>query len=68
MRKDRLQEGFHSAQIQNRIVIIFFPYDETPDQIRAIEEIKAAMEFLKEPSDRLPVRDVGYGKTQRDRR
>ncbi|MBI1811304.1 MAG: transcription-repair coupling factor [Nitrospirae bacterium] len=41
----------------------FFPYDETPDQIRAIEEIKAAMES-EEPMDRLLCGDVGYGKTE----
>ncbi|MDO8746640.1 MAG: CarD family transcriptional regulator, partial [Thermodesulfovibrionales bacterium] len=41
----------------------FFLYDETPDQTRAIEEIKAAME-LEEPMDRLLCGDVGYGKTE----
>ncbi|MCX5718033.1 MAG: transcription-repair coupling factor [Nitrospirae bacterium] len=41
----------------------FFLYDETPDQIRAIEEIKAAMES-EEPMDRLLCGDVGYGKTE----
>jgi len=41
----------------------FFLYDETPDQIKAIEEIKAAMES-EEPMDRLLCGDVGYGKTE----
>jgi transcription-repair coupling factor (superfamily II helicase) len=41
----------------------FFLYEETPDQIRAIEEIKAAMES-EEPMDRLLCGDVGYGKTE----
>ncbi len=40
-----------------------FPYTETPDQLRSIEEIKADMEEPK-PMDRLLVGDVGYGKTE----
>ncbi len=41
----------------------FFPYDETPDQARAVEEIKNDMESVK-PMDRLLAGDVGYGKTE----
>jgi len=41
----------------------FFPYDETPDQIKAIEAIKNDMES-DEPMDRLLCGDVGYGKTE----
>lgn len=40
-----------------------FPYEETPDQIRAIEEIKADMERPR-PMDRLLCGDVGFGKTE----
>ncbi|MHA0857612.1 transcription-repair coupling factor [Paenibacillus sp. CMAA1364] len=40
-----------------------FPYDETRDQMRAIEEIKADMEQAR-PMDRLLCGDVGYGKTE----
>ena len=40
-----------------------FAYDETPDQERAIEEVKADMERPK-PMDRLVAGDVGYGKTE----
>ena len=40
-----------------------FPYEETPDQARAIEEVKADMERPK-PMDRLVCGDVGYGKTE----
>jgi transcription-repair coupling factor (superfamily II helicase) len=40
-----------------------FPYDETQDQIRCIEEVKADMESDK-PMDRLICGDVGYGKTE----
>jgi len=40
-----------------------FPYAETPDQERAIEEVKADMERPR-PMDRLVCGDVGYGKTE----
>ena len=40
-----------------------FVYDETPDQIRAVELIKAEMEKSK-PMDMLLCGDVGYGKTE----
>jgi transcription-repair coupling factor (superfamily II helicase) len=40
-----------------------FPYEETPDQIKAIEEVKADMERSR-PMDRLICGDVGYGKTE----
>ncbi|KQO14165.1 transcription-repair coupling factor [Paenibacillus sp. Leaf72] len=40
-----------------------FPYDETRDQLRAIEEIKRDMEKPM-PMDRLLCGDVGYGKTE----
>lgn len=40
-----------------------FPYQETEDQLQAIEEIKKDMEKTK-PMDRLLCGDVGYGKTE----
>jgi transcription-repair coupling factor (superfamily II helicase) len=40
-----------------------FPYEETPDQVRAIEDVKVDMEQSK-PMDRLICGDVGYGKTE----
>lgn len=40
-----------------------FPYQETADQIQAIEEIKQDME-KERPMDRLLCGDVGYGKTE----
>ena len=40
-----------------------FPYVETEDQLRAVEEVKADMEQPK-PMDRLICGDVGYGKTE----
>jgi transcription-repair coupling factor (superfamily II helicase) len=40
-----------------------FPYTETPDQVRTIEEVKADM-LRHRPMDRLVCGDVGYGKTE----
>lgn len=40
-----------------------FPYEETPDQLRSIEEIKKDMQS-SQPMDRLLCGDVGYGKTE----
>lgn len=40
-----------------------FPYQETDDQLRCIEEVKKDME-LDKPMDRLLCGDVGYGKTE----
>ncbi|MBO8159778.1 transcription-repair coupling factor [Thermosyntropha sp.] len=40
-----------------------FPYEETPDQLKAIEEVKRDMESRR-PMDRLICGDVGYGKTE----
>lgn len=40
-----------------------FPYQETDDQLRCIEEVKKDMEMSK-PMDRLLCGDVGYGKTE----
>jgi transcription-repair coupling factor (superfamily II helicase) len=41
----------------------FFPYEETPDQIKATEDIKRHMESDR-PMDTLICGDVGYGKTE----
>ena len=40
-----------------------FPYEETPDQLVAINEVKADME-AERPMDRLVFGDVGFGKTE----
>jgi len=40
-----------------------FPFEETEDQLRCVEEIKADMES-PHPMDRLICGDVGYGKTE----
>ncbi len=40
-----------------------FPYDETPGQIKAINDVKSDME-KETPMDRLVCGDVGFGKTE----
>jgi transcription-repair coupling factor (superfamily II helicase) len=40
-----------------------FPYQETPDQLSAIADVKADME-AESPMDRLVCGDVGFGKTE----
>ena len=40
-----------------------FPYQETDDQLRCIDEVKKDMEMSR-PMDRLLCGDVGYGKTE----
>ena len=40
-----------------------FPFQETPDQLRAIDDVKADME-RPVPMDRLVCGDVGFGKTE----
>ena len=40
-----------------------FPYEETEDQLRVINEVKSDME-QSQPMDRLICGDVGYGKTE----
>ena len=51
-------DGPWMAELENA-----FRYDETPDQLRAIAEVKHDME-LPRPMDRLICGDVGYGKTE----
>ncbi|MEZ4501068.1 MAG: transcription-repair coupling factor [Dehalococcoidia bacterium] len=40
-----------------------FPYEETPDQLQALAEVKADMEAPR-PMDRVICGDVGFGKTE----
>lgn len=60
-----VSEGFASSPDteMHREFESFFPYEETPDQLTAIEEIKRDMESGR-PMDRLLCGDVGYGKTE----
>ncbi len=48
---------------QQRAFEALFPYEETDDQLRSVEEIKTDME-KEQPMDRLLCGDVGYGKTE----
>ncbi|MDP8958853.1 MAG: transcription-repair coupling factor [Actinomycetota bacterium] len=40
-----------------------FPFEETPDQLQAVEDVKEDMESAR-PMDRLVFGDVGFGKTE----
>jgi transcription-repair coupling factor (superfamily II helicase) len=40
-----------------------FPFEDTPDQIKATQDVKKNME-MQQPMDRLLCGDVGYGKTE----
>jgi transcription-repair coupling factor (superfamily II helicase) len=55
--------AFKPDTVWQRELEASFPYDETPDQIRAIDEVKQDMEAPR-PMDRLICGDVGYGKTE----
>lgn len=55
--------AFENDTLEQREFEDMFPYDETRDQLRAIEEIKQDME-KPSPMDRLLCGDVGYGKTE----
>ncbi|MEK3732765.1 MULTISPECIES: transcription-repair coupling factor [Paenibacillus] len=55
--------GFEKDTPEQQEFEDLFPYDETPDQLRAISEIKKDMEQNR-PMDRLLCGDVGYGKTE----
>ncbi len=41
-----------------------FPFEETPDQMQAIRDVKRDMETTRRPMDRLVCGDVGFGKTE----
>ena len=63
--KRKLKRGFAFSK-DDELQVMFdnqFEFTETPDQIRAIEQIKSDMEKT-EPMDRLLCGDVGYGKTE----
>lgn len=62
-RQSRTGYGFGKDTPYQRDFEAMFAYDETRDQLRAIEEIKTDMERSR-PMDRLLCGDVGYGKTE----
>ncbi len=55
--------AFKPDTVWQRELEAAFPYEETPDQLTAIEEVKRDMEADR-PMDRLICGDVGYGKTE----
>ena len=55
--------AFPPDSVWQRELEASFPYDETPDQLKAIEDVRADMETAS-PMDRLICGDVGYGKTE----
>ncbi|MFN8586594.1 MAG: transcription-repair coupling factor [Candidatus Eisenbacteria bacterium] len=55
--------AFKPDTVWQRELEASFPYDETPDQLKAIEDVRADMESSS-PMDRLICGDVGYGKTE----
>jgi len=61
----KITEGFpfSADNLTHKEFEATFEYEETPDQIRAIEEVKADME-LPRAMDRVVCGDVGYGKTE----
>ena len=59
------QEGFafsHDSFLQHELEASFL-YEDTPDQSRATQDVKADMERAR-PMDRLVCGDVGFGKTE----
>ncbi|WP_432667511.1 transcription-repair coupling factor [Wukongibacter baidiensis] len=62
-RKSSKGYGFSKDSQWQRQFEDMFPYEETPDQLRCIEEVKVDME-KESPMDRLLCGDVGFGKTE----
>ena len=63
--KRRREKGFAfspDGYLQNELEASFL-YEDTPDQLKATQDVKADMEMAK-PMDRLVCGDVGFGKTE----
>ena len=63
--KRRREKGFafsHDTFLQHELEASFL-YEDTPDQLKATQDVKADMEQAK-PMDRLVCGDVGFGKTE----
>lgn len=63
--KRRLKKGFAcdpDSYLQHELESSFI-YEDTPDQLKATQDVKADME-LDKPMDRLVCGDVGFGKTE----
>lgn len=62
-RESRERPAFSQPDTLYREFEAAFPFEETPDQQRAIEEVLSDMQRSR-PMDRLVCGDVGYGKTE----
>ena len=62
-RKNAVGHSFSKDTVWQNEFEEAFPYQETDDQLRCIEEVKSDME-KPQPMDRLLCGDVGYGKTE----
>ena len=62
-RKARPGVSFSADGPMHREMEAAFPFQETPDQLRTMDEVKQDMES-PHPMDRLVCGDVGYGKTE----
>ncbi|MBQ9216240.1 MAG: transcription-repair coupling factor [Prevotella sp.] len=63
--KRRREKGFafsHDSYLQHELEASFL-YEDTPDQLKATQDVKADMEKDR-PMDRLVCGDVGFGKTE----
>ena len=63
--KRRREKGFafsHDSYLQHELEASFL-YEDTPDQLKATQDVKADMERAL-PMDRLVCGDVGFGKTE----
>ena len=63
--KRRREKGYafsHDGYLQHELEASFL-YEDTPDQLKATQDVKADMEMAK-PMDRLVCGDVGFGKTE----
>ena len=61
----RREKGFafsHDSYLQHELEASFL-YEDTPDQLKATQDVKADME-RPQPMDRLVCGDVGFGKTE----
>ncbi len=62
-RKSRPGHAFDPDNLWQRELEASFPHEDTPDQVKATEEVKEDMQTAR-PMDRLICGDVGFGKTE----
>lgn len=62
-RSEYSKEPLHICEASFKEFEAYFPYEETPDQVKAIADVLSDMNSQK-PMDRLICGDVGFGKTE----